>query len=161
MLWILKKVIGIPKKILGIPKKILRIPRKTVGIPDKIPGKYFKTLNNRPWGADNESLGGPGGPGTGFCSPGDGFSGSRPSGKPLRLLRLKQTPPGLQKTVPGPPGPPRDSLLAPQGRLLSVLKYLPKWGCQLFWFFGHNSCMISRIWTRLGENISQESPAAF
>ena len=34
---------------------------------------YFKTLNNRPWGANNESLGGPGGPGTGFCSPGGGF----------------------------------------------------------------------------------------
>ena len=34
---------------------------------------YFKTLNNRPWGANNESPGGPGGPGTGFCSPGDGF----------------------------------------------------------------------------------------
>ena len=83
---------------------------------------YFKTLNNRPWGANNESLGGPGGPGTGFCSPGGGFSGSRRSGKPLRLLRQKKPPPGLQKPVPGPPGPPRDSLLAPQGRLLSVLK---------------------------------------
>ena len=35
--------------------------------------QYFKTLNNRPWGANNESLGGPGGPGTGFCSPGGGF----------------------------------------------------------------------------------------
>ena len=53
---------------------------------------YFKTLNNRPWGANNESLGGPGGPGTGFCSPGGGFSGSRRSGKPLRLLRLKNHP---------------------------------------------------------------------
>ena len=53
---------------------------------------YFKTLNNRPWGANNESLGGPGGPGTGFCSPGGGFSGNRRSGKPLRLLRLKTTP---------------------------------------------------------------------
>ena len=83
---------------------------------------YFKTLNNRPWGANNESLGGPGGPGTGFCSPGGGFfSLSRRSGLPLRLLPLKP-PPGLQKPVPGPPGPPRDSLLAPQGRLLSVLK---------------------------------------
>ena len=42
---------------------------------------YFKTLNNRPWGANNESLGGPGGPGTGFCSPGGGFfSLSRHSG---------------------------------------------------------------------------------
>ena len=26
-----------------------------------------------PGGANNESPGGPGGPGTGFCSPGDGF----------------------------------------------------------------------------------------
>ena len=82
-------------------------------------GICFKTLYDRPWGANNESLGGPGGPGTGFCSPGGGFSGSRRSGKPLRLLRLKKPPPGLQKPVPGPP---RDSLLAPQGRLLSVLK---------------------------------------
>ena len=84
---------------------------------------YFKTLNNRPWGANNESLGGPGGPGTGFCNPGGGFlSLSRRSGLPLRLLPLKP-PPGLQKPVPGPSGPPGDSLLAPQGRLLSVLKY--------------------------------------
>ena len=28
---------------------------------------YFKTVNDRPWGANNESLGGPGGPGTGFA----------------------------------------------------------------------------------------------
>ena len=85
---------------------------------------YFKTLNNRPWGANNESLGGPGGPGTGFCSPGGGFSGSRRSGKPLRLLRLKKPPPGLEKPVPGPPGPPLYSLLAPPVRLLSVLEYM-------------------------------------
>ena len=84
---------------------------------------YFKTLNNRPWGANNESLGGPGGPGTGFCSPGGGFSGSRRSGKPLRLLRLKKTPLGLQKTVPGPPGPPGGLVISPRGRLLAILKY--------------------------------------
>ena len=78
--------------------------------------------NDLPWGANNESPGGPGGPGTSFCSPGGGFSGNRRSGKPLRLLPLKP-PPGLQKPIPGPPGPPGDSLLAPQGRLLSVLEY--------------------------------------
>ena len=78
--------------------------------------------NNRPRGLITSPPGGPGGPGTGFCSPGGGFfSLSRRSGLPLRLLPLKP-PPGLQKPVPGPPGPPRDSLLAPQGRLLSVLK---------------------------------------
>ena len=77
---------------------------------------YFTTANNRPRGANNESRGGPGGPGTGFCSPGGGFfSLSSRSGLPLRLLSLKP-PPGLQKLVPGPPGPPRDSLLAPRGR---------------------------------------------
>ena len=86
--------------------------------------RYFKTLNHRPWGANNESLGGPGGPGTGFCSPGRGFSGSRRRGKPLRLLRLKKPPPGLQKPVPGPPGPPLYSLLAPPVRLLTVLEYI-------------------------------------
>ena len=80
------------------------------------------TANNRPRGANNESRGGPGGPGTGFCSPGGGFSGSRRSGKPLRLLRLKKPPPGLQKPVPGPPGPPLYSLLAPPVRLLTVLE---------------------------------------
>ena len=34
---------------------------------------YSKTLNNRTGWANNEYRGGPGGPGTGFCSPGDGF----------------------------------------------------------------------------------------
>ena len=53
--------------------------------------------------------GGPGGPGTGFCSPGGGcLSNNSSSGLPLLLLPL-QPPPGLQKPVPGPPGPPRDS----------------------------------------------------
>ena len=75
---------------------------------------YFQTLNKRTRGADNEYRGGPGGPGTGFCNPGGGFSGSRRSGKPLCLLPLKPTP-GLQKPVPGPPEPPRDLLLAPPG----------------------------------------------
>ena len=45
-----------------------------------------------PGGANNESRGGPGGPGAGFCSPGGGFSDNRRSGKPLRLLRLKNHP---------------------------------------------------------------------
>ena len=34
---------------------------------------YFTTANNRPRGANNESRGGPGGPGAGFYSPGDVF----------------------------------------------------------------------------------------
>ena len=59
-----------------------------------------------PGGANNEYRGGPGGPGTGFCSPGGGFfSLSKRIGLPLRLLPLKPRP-GLQKPVPGPPGPP-------------------------------------------------------
>ena len=36
--------------------------------------------------------GGFGGPGAGFGGPGGGFSGSRSSGKPLLLLRLKNHP---------------------------------------------------------------------
>ena len=62
-------------------------------------------------GGNNEYTGGTGGPGTGFCSPGGGFSDHRHSGKPLHLQQLKKPPPGPQKPVPGPPGPPRDSLL--------------------------------------------------
>ena len=84
---------------------------------------YSKTVNNRTGGANNEYRGGPGGPGIGFCRPGGGFSDNRRSGKPLRLLRLKKPPPGLQKPVPGPSGPPRYSLLAPLVRLLRVLEY--------------------------------------
>ena len=34
---------------------------------------YSETVNNRTGGANNEYRGGPGGPGTGFCSPGGGF----------------------------------------------------------------------------------------
>ena len=56
-------------------------------------GKYSKTPNNRTGGANNEYRGGPGGPGTGFCSPGGGFRVNNRSGKPLRLLRLKDRPP--------------------------------------------------------------------
>ena len=79
---------------------------------------YSKTVNNRTGGANNEYRGGPGGPGTGFCSPGGGFSDSRRSGKPLRLLRLKKPPPGLQKPVPGPPGPPRGLVISPPGTII-------------------------------------------
>ena len=75
-----------------------------------------------PGGLITSPPGGPGGPGTGFCSPGGGFSGSRRSGKPLRLLRLKKPPPGLQKPVPGPPGPPRGLVISPPGTIISHLK---------------------------------------
>ena len=34
---------------------------------------HLKTLSNCPGGANNESRGGPGGPGAGFCGPGGGF----------------------------------------------------------------------------------------
>ena len=34
---------------------------------------YSKTVNNRTRGANNEYRGGPGGPGTGFCTPGGGL----------------------------------------------------------------------------------------
>ena len=43
---------------------------------------------------------GVGGPGGGFGGPGGGFSGSRSSGKPLLLLRLKKPPPGPPKPPP-------------------------------------------------------------
>ena len=43
------------------------------------------------------------GPGGGFGASGGGFGGSRSSGKPPLLLRLKKTPPG----APKPPGPPK------------------------------------------------------
>ena len=57
-----------------------------------------------------------------FVVPGVVFCLGRRSGLLLRLLPLKP-PPGLQKPVPGPPGPPRYSLLAPLVRLLRVLEY--------------------------------------
>ena len=80
-----------------------------------------KTVNSRTGGANNEHRGGPGGPGTGFCNPGGGLSGSRSSGEPLLLLPLKP-PPGLQKPVPGLPGPPLYSLLAPPCTIIDRLK---------------------------------------
>mgnify|MGYP003321387587 CR=1 FL=1 len=49
------------------------------------------------------------------------FSLSRRSGLPLRLLPLKP-PPGLQKPVPGPPGPPRGLVISPPGTIISHLK---------------------------------------
>ena len=66
-------------------------------------------------------FGGFGGPGGGFGGPGGGLNGNRSSGKPLLLLRLKKPPPGRQKPVPGPPGPPRDSLSAPPGTIIDRL----------------------------------------
>ena len=30
----------------------------------------------------------------------------------------------------------------------------------MFWFFGHNSDTLARIWTKLGGNFSHESPEA-
>ena len=87
---------------------------------------YSKTSNNRTGGANNEYRGGPGGPGTGFCSPGGGFSDSRSSGKPLLLLRLKKPPPGPPKPAPGPqkppPGPPI-SKITTLSRLFRLLEY--------------------------------------
>ena len=55
-------------------------------------GFYSKTLNDRTGAANNEYRGGPGGPGTGFCSPRGDYSDNRRSGKPLRRLRLKNHP---------------------------------------------------------------------
>ena len=82
---------------------------------------YFKTLNKPPWGANNESLGGPGGPGTGFCSPGGGFSDNRRSGKPLRLLRLK-TAPGTTKTSTRTTRTTPVLVLSPPGTIIDRLK---------------------------------------
>ena len=46
----------------------------------------------------------------GFGGPGGGFGGfqvgSKSSGKPLLLLRLKKPPPGPPKPAPGPQKPP-------------------------------------------------------
>ncbi len=73
---------------------------------------YFKTLNNRTGGPNNEYRGGPGGPGSGFGGPRGGFLNNRRSGLPLVLLPLKP-PLGPPTPLPGPPGPPRYLLLAP------------------------------------------------
>ena len=72
-----------------IPKENLRFLEAKFEEKIKQFNEYSKTLNNRTRGANNEYRGGPGGPGTGFCSPGGGFIGNRRSGKPLRLLRLR------------------------------------------------------------------------
>ena len=60
-----------------------------------------------------------GGPGGGFGAPGGGFSGSRSSGKPLLLLRLKKPPLGPPKPPPGPP----ISKITTLSRLFRVLEY--------------------------------------
>ena len=64
---------------------------------------------------------GPGGPGTGFGGPRGGFPNNRHIGLPLRALLLKP-PLGPPKPLPGPPGRPRDSLLAPPGPIIEGLK---------------------------------------
>ena len=56
-----------------------------------------------------------------FVVPGVVFSLSRRSGLPLHLLPLKP-PPGLQKPVPGPPGPPQGLVISPPGTMISHLK---------------------------------------
>ena len=67
---------------------------------------HSKTLNNRTGGPNNEYLGGPGGPGSGFGGPGGGFFNlNSSSGLPLLLLPLNP-PPGPPKPPPGPPKPP-------------------------------------------------------
>ena len=48
-------------------------------------------------GANNEYMGGPGGPGAGFCGSGGGFNCTRSAGKPALLLRLNEPPLGPQK----------------------------------------------------------------
>ena len=53
---------------------------------------YSETLNNLTGDPNNDYGVGPGGPGTGFCSPAGGFSDNGRSGKPLRLPRLKNRP---------------------------------------------------------------------
>ena len=56
---------------------------------------YSKTANNRTTGGNHEYNGGPGGPGTGFCSPGGGFLVL--VAVVARLLPLRP-PPGTTKT---------------------------------------------------------------
>ena len=82
---------------------------------------YSKTLNNRTTTPNNEYRGGPGGPGNGFGGPRGRLLDNRRSGLPLRRL-LRKPPLGPPKPLPGPPGPPRYSLLAPLVRLLTVLE---------------------------------------
>ena len=121
-------------------------------IPLNIYSGTLRRLIIVPGGIITSPRDGPGGRGTGFCSPGGGFfSLSRCSGLPLRLLPL-EPPPGLQKPVPGPPGPPRGLVISPPGTIVSRLKVQ---------FFDHNSDTLAWIWTRLVGNCSQESPAAF
>ena len=50
-----------------------------------------------------------------------GNGGNRSSGKPIMLLRQQKTPPGPQKPLPGPPGPPRGSF---QGLSMKGCKHL-------------------------------------
>ena len=82
---------------------------------------YCKTLNNRTRGANDEYRGGPGGPG-GFGGLRGVFPNNRRSGLPLHTL-LFSPPLVPPKPLPGPPGPPRYSLLHVPVRLLNVLEY--------------------------------------
>ena len=74
-----------------------------------------------PEGANNEFRDGPGGPGSSFGGPRGGFLNNRRSGLPLRTL-LRKPPLGPPKPLPGPPGPPQDSLLAPPGTIIDRLR---------------------------------------
>ena len=63
---------------------------------------------------------GPGGPSTGFCIPGEDLTR-------IYLVAAntaQKPPPGLQKPVPGPPGPPLYSLLAPPCTIIRGLRVL-------------------------------------
>ena len=126
-----RKFLGIPKKFLGIPKlgipeKFLGIPMNFTGIPKKfrgIPRNSLKYTLRRSIIVPGGLIMSPGGgPGTGFCSPGGGFSDNRRNGKPLRLLRLKNHPRDYKNQYQDHQDHPRDSLLAPPGRLLTVVE---------------------------------------
>ena len=81
--------VGEPRTTLECPNRAFRLRLGciyvfSIGFPLRFLGfsifslhfssfSYFETSNNRTGGAHNEYRGGPGGPGTGFCSPGGGF----------------------------------------------------------------------------------------
>ena len=134
--------LGIPKHISGNPRlcgffvvisdgsEQFRKVRKGAGIPALLRlqsdhGRPSYDLTNTlrcliivPWVANNESLGGPGGPGTGFCNPGGGFfSLSRRSGLPLPLLPLKHT-----KTSTMTTRTTQGLLISPPGTIIKRLR---------------------------------------
>ena len=71
-------------------------------------------------GARNEYTGGRGGPGAGFRGPGGSWELIEVVKGPTAAKTTK-IPPGLQKPVPGPPGPPLYSLLAPPCAIIDRL----------------------------------------